>query len=67
MKDMVCVPTETFCGKGDVAAWLQKIKFVATLQDIDDLASFISLYLDGSALVLCQEMEEKDQLSTEKL
>lgn len=40
---------------------------VARQQCIDDLVSFIPLYFDGLALALYLEMEEKDQLSTEKI
>lgn len=47
-----------FCGEEDVTTWLIKIKLVAKLQGINDQASFIPLYLDGSVLVLSVEMEK---------
>lgn len=40
---------------------------VAKIQGIDDLTSFILLYLAGTALVLYLEIEEKDQSSTENI
>ena len=37
---------------GDVVVWLKKAKLVAKLMEIKDIASFISLYLEGNALAL---------------
>ena len=43
---------QCFTGEGDVVAWLKKGKLVAKLMGIEDLASFLPLYLEGSALAL---------------
>lgn len=62
MMVMVRVPNETIrasCGEGNVTTWLQKIKLVARLRGIDDLAGFIPLYLDGLALVLYLEWRRR--------
>lgn len=45
---------------------VDKIKLVAKLHRISDLASFIRLYLDGSVLARSLEMEHKDQVNAEK-
>ena len=44
---------------GDMA-WLKKAKLVAKFMEIKDIASFISLYLEGDALALYLEMSEVD-------
>ena len=56
-----------FSGEGDVVAWIKKVKLVARLQGISDVASLMPLYLEGSALNLYLEMDESDQLSVEKI
>lgn len=56
-----------FYGKGAVVAWIHKIKIVAKLQGIDDVTGLIVLYLEGSMLVLCLEMDEEDQLRIAKI
>ena len=50
-----------FSGEGDVVEWLRKVRLVAKLQNIADLASLIPLYLEGDALVLYLEMKEHEQ------
>lgn len=50
-----------FTGEGDVVAWLRKIKLVAKLQKISDVASLIPLYLEKDALALYLEMGESAQ------
>ena len=50
-----------FSGEGDVVAWLKKVRLVARLQHVDDVASLLSLYLEGDALALYMEMKEEDQ------
>lgn len=50
-----------FSGDGDVVAWLQKAKLVAKLGGVTDLACFIPLYLESSALSVYLEMGEKQQ------
>ena len=56
-----------FSGKGDVAAWLRKVRLVANLQNIVDLASLIPLYLEGNALVLYLEMNECKKTDIKKI
>ena len=50
-----------FSGEGDVVAWLKKVRLVARLQHVDDVASLQPLYLVGNALALYMEMKEEDQ------
>ena len=46
---------------------MQKIKLVAKLKKISDVASFVPLYLEGDALALYLEMNEEDQKSLTKI
>ena len=46
----------SFSGEGDVVGWIKKVKLVAKLQKVQDLASFIPLFLHGDALALYLEM-----------
>lgn len=48
-------------GDGDVVAWLQKVKLVARLQGVKDLATFLPLYLEGDALALFLQLSEQEQ------
>ena len=48
-----------FIGEGDVVAWLKKVRLVAKLQKITELACFIPLYLEKDALALYLEMDER--------
>ena len=50
-----------FSSKGDVVAWLKKVRLVARLQNVDDVASLLLLYLEGDALALYMEMVEASQ------
>ena len=54
-------------GEGDVVAWLKKGRLVAKLMEIDDLASFIPLYLEGSALALYMEMSDAEQRDIDQI
>ena len=56
-----------FSGEGDVVAWIKKVKLVAKLQGISDVASLMPLYLEGSALNLYLEMNEADQCDVAKI
>ena len=49
-----------FNGKGDLVAWMKKLKLVAKLQKTSDLASFDPLFLDGDTLALYLEMSAQD-------
>lgn len=56
-----------FTGEGELVAWLKKVKLVAKLQKISDLACFLPLYLEGAALAIYLEMKESDQADAEKI
>ena len=58
---------KAFSGEGDVIAWLKKAKLVAKLKKIDDIASFVPLYLEGDALALYLEMSDTDQTDIKKI
>ena len=42
----------SYSGDGDLVAWLTKVKLVARLAKVDDLATFLPLYLEGDALAV---------------
>ena len=50
-----------FSGKGDVVAWLKKVRLVVRLQHVDSIATLLPLYLEGDALALYMKMKEEDQ------
>lgn len=54
-----------FSGEGDVVGWIKKVKLVAKLQHVPDLASFIPLFLQGDALALYLEMNNAEQEDAE--
>ena len=54
-----------FTGGGDVVVWLNKLKLVAKLQKIEDIATLIPMYLEGNAFGVYLEMGEKDQADAE--
>ena len=59
--------TKPFSGKDNVVVWLKKVKFVAILQQVDDVASLLPLYLVGDALALNVEIEEDDLKNIRKI
>ena len=56
-----------FSGEGDMVAWLKKVRLVAKLQQVDDVASLLPLYFDGDALALYKEMDADDQKQIEQI
>ena len=62
-KDMI----KPFNGEGNLVAWLSKVKLIAKLQKITDLASFVPLFLEGDALAIYLELGEKEQASADKI
>ena len=56
-----------FSGEGDVVEWIKKVKLVAKLQKVQDLLSFIPLFLYGDALALYLEMCNEDQVWAEQI
>ncbi|CAE1234399.1 unnamed protein product [Acanthosepion pharaonis] len=49
-----------FSGQGDVVACLKKVRLVARLQQVDDVARLLPLYLEGDALALYMEENQRD-------
>ena len=41
-----------FTGEGDVVTWLNKLKLVAKLEKIEDIATLIPMYLEGNVLAV---------------
>lgn len=62
-QDMV----KPYSGDGELTSWLKKVKLVAKLANIKDVASFIPLYLEGDALAVYLEMSDADQKEVEKI
>ena len=56
-----------FSSEGDVVAWLKKVRLVVKLQQMDDVANLLPLYLEGDALALYMEMEEDDHNQIEQI
>ena len=56
-----------FNGEGDVVRWIKKVKLLAKLHKMQDLASFIPLFLHGDALALYHEMSNEDQVRAEQI
>ena len=56
-----------FTGEGDVVAWVRKVKLVAKLKKVTDVASLLPLYLEGDALSIYLEMKESDQDDADKI
>ena len=56
-----------FTGEGDVVSWLTKVKLLAKLQKVSDLACLIPLYLEGDALALYLEMDESAQTDVDQI
>ena len=50
-----------FSGQGDVLAWLKKVRLVAKLEQLDNVASVLALYLDGDTLAVYMEIEEEEE------
>ena len=50
-----------------MVTWLKKVRLVAKLQQVDDVASLLPLYLEGDTLALYMEMEENDQKQIEQI
>ena len=50
-----------------MVAWLNKLKLVAKVQKIEDVATLIPMYLEENALMGYLEMGEKDQADAESI
>ena len=57
----------SFSGEDDVVRWIKKVKLVAKLQKVQDLASFIPIFLHGDALALYLEMSNEDLVWAEQI
>ena len=58
---------KSYDGSGDVVSWLTKAKLVAELMNIENVASFIPLYLEGDALALYLEMGQEAKKDVTKI
>lgn len=56
-----------FDGHGDIVKWLDKLQLVARMKGIEELASTIPLFLEGSAYDMYTEMSAADQKSEEAI
>ena len=54
-----------FSGESHVVGWIKMVKLVAKLQKVQNLASFIPLFLHGDAVALPLEMSNEDQVQVE--
>lgn len=64
MAGNIKLSTETlkpFCGEGYITAWFSKIKLMARLRDITNIACLIPLYLESDALVSYLEIMKEKQ------
>lgn len=52
---------KSFDGSVDVATWLKKVKLVAQLKKVDDIAALIPLYLEGPAFAVFDQLSATDQ------
>lgn len=44
---------------GDITEWIQKLELVASLQKVDDLKSFLPLFLSGPAFAVYNQLSEE--------
>lgn len=56
-----------FNGEGDVGIWFKKVKLVAQLRKIKDLAAVIPLFLEGQAFMVYDHMDAQDQEDSTKI
>lgn len=52
---------------GDFAEWVEKLELVAKLQKIDDLQTFLPLFLSGSAFAVYKQLPQSDRDDYDKL
>ena len=52
---------------GDFAEWIEKLELVAKLQKIEDLKSFLPLFLNGAAFAVYKQLPDSDKADYEKL
>jgi hypothetical protein len=56
---------KAFDGAGDVATWLKKVKLVAKLKSVVDIATLLPLYLEGPAFAVFDQLSDEDKGKTE--
>ena len=56
-----------YSGEGDVGQWLKKLKLVAKVRKLEDLASLVPLLLEGAAFMVYDHMRAEDQYNIEKI
>ena len=52
---------------GDFAEWIEKLKLVAKLQKIEDLKSFLPLFLNGAAFAVYKQFPDSDKADYDRL
>lgn len=52
---------------GDFSDWIEKLELVANLQKIEDLISFLPLFLTGAAFAVYKQLSEEDKKDYPKL
>ena len=68
MAEQVTDMVKVFDGtNGDVSNWIKKVKLVAKLKKVTELASFLPLYLDGDAFEVFDQMNEEDKADAKKI
>ncbi len=55
------VKTFTGCGEEDIVTWIERLEVVAELQEIDDLAPVIPLFLEGPAYDVFTQMPKGER------
>lgn len=52
---------KSYDGSLEVATWLKKVKLVARIKGVKDLAAFIPLYLEGPAFEVYDQLTDKQK------
>ena len=60
---------KTFTGSGDedIVTWIEQLEVVAELQEIDDLAPVIPLFLEGPAYDVFTQLPKEERSNEEKV
>ena len=66
--DVIKSAVRVFDGSNcNVREWVSKIKLVAKLQKIEDISSFLPLYLEGPAYAIYDQLSDADKLDITKI
>ena len=66
LSDIIC-RYEDQSISGDFAEWIEKLELVAKRQKIEDLNSFLPLFLNGAAFAVYKQLPDSDKADNEKL